>query len=109
MALSLDREIAEALAPMADAMAAAVPPAVGDVAARRAMWEPDHRRRVNGTADTGDVTTGEHQVTAADGAQITMRWYAKQGATPGRAVLFLHGGGCIFGHISALELESGSR
>ena len=40
MALSLDSEIAEALAPMAGAMADATPPAVGDVAARRAMWEP---------------------------------------------------------------------
>ncbi|MEU0649222.1 hypothetical protein [Streptomyces umbrinus] len=35
MALSLDPEIAEALAPMAGAMADATPPAVGDIAARR--------------------------------------------------------------------------
>ncbi|MFH9007721.1 hypothetical protein ACH4E5_31330 [Streptomyces afghaniensis] len=40
MTLSLDPEIAEALAPMAGAMAEAKPPAVGDMAGRRAMWEP---------------------------------------------------------------------
>jgi hypothetical protein len=40
MSLRLDPEIAEALAPMAGAMADATPPAVGDVAAQRALWEP---------------------------------------------------------------------
>lgn len=34
MALSLDPEIAEALTPMAGAMADATPPAVGDIAAQ---------------------------------------------------------------------------
>ncbi|MGW7203089.1 hypothetical protein [Streptomyces sp. NPDC054837] len=62
MALSLDPEIAEALAPMAGAMADATPPAVGDIAARRAMWEP-----IIGAAGTAqpipaDVQTSEHQV-----------------------------------------------
>jgi acetyl esterase/lipase len=91
MSLSLDPEIAEALAPMADAP----PPAVGDVAARRAMWEP-----IIGAAGTAqpipaDVKTSEHYATADDGAQITMRWYVKEGAAPGTAVLFFHGGGYI--------------
>lgn len=35
MALGLDPEIAEVLAPMAGAMADATPPAAGDIAARR--------------------------------------------------------------------------
>jgi hypothetical protein len=39
MSLWLDPEIAEALAPMAGAMADAPPPAVGDIAGRRALWE----------------------------------------------------------------------
>lgn len=37
MSLTLDPEIAEALAPMAGAMANATPPAVGDVEARRSL------------------------------------------------------------------------
>jgi hypothetical protein len=38
MSLTLDPEIAAALAPMAESGFAA--PAVGDIAGRRAMWEP---------------------------------------------------------------------
>ena len=103
MSLGLDPEIATALAPMAGAMAAATPPAVGDVEARRAMWEP-----IIGAAGTAqpipaDVTTTDHHATADDGARITMRWYTKKGATPGPAVLFFHGGGYIFGHIDLFD------
>jgi hypothetical protein len=59
MSLSLGPEIAEVLAPMADAMADATPLAVGDVTARRAVWEP-----IIGAAGTAqpipaDVTTSE--------------------------------------------------
>jgi acetyl esterase/lipase len=103
MSLSLDPEIAEALAPMAAAMADATPPAVGDVEARRALWEP-----IIGAAGTAqpipaDVRTSEHHVIAGDGARITMRWYVKDGATPGPAVLFFHGGGYVFGHIDLFD------
>ncbi|MTD53804.1 alpha/beta hydrolase [Amycolatopsis pithecellobii] len=103
MSLSLDPEIAAALAPMAGAMAEATPPAVGDITGRRAMWEP-----IIGAASTAqpipsDVTTNEYHATADDGAQIQMRWYTKKGATPGPAVLFFHGGGYIFGHIDHFD------
>src|ERR1043166_8376519 len=103
MALSLDPEIAEALAPMAGAMADTTPPAVGDVAAQRALWEP-----IIGAAGTAqpipaDVKTTEHYATAVDGAEITMRWYVKEGATTGPAVVFFHGGGYVFGHIDLFD------
>jgi acetyl esterase/lipase len=103
MSLSWDPEIAAALAPMAGAMADAPPPAVGDIAARRALWEP-----IIGAAGTAqpipaDVKTREYSATAGDGARIAMRWYTKDGATPGPAVLFFHGGGYIFGHIDLFD------
>ncbi|MDQ0946789.1 acetyl esterase/lipase [Streptomyces phaeochromogenes] len=103
MALSLDPEIAEALAPMAGAMADATPPAVGDIAARRAMWEP-----IIGAAGTAqpipsDVKTREHHAMADDGTHVRMRWYVKDGAKPGPGVVFLHGGGYIFGHIDLFD------
>lgn len=101
MSLTFDPEIAAALAPMA--ASGFTPPAVGDVAGRRAMWEP-----IIGAASTAqpmpaDVTTSEHYATAEDGAQIKMRWYITDGATPGPAVLFFHGGGYIFGHIDLFD------
>jgi acetyl esterase/lipase len=103
MALSLDLEIAAALAPMAGAMADVTPPAVGDIAARRALWEP-----IIGAAGTAqpipaDVKTSEHYATADDGVWIRMRWYTKEGAATGPAVLFFHGGGYIFGHIDLFD------
>ncbi|OHV40407.1 MULTISPECIES: alpha/beta hydrolase [Pseudofrankia] len=99
MSLTFDPEIAEALAPMAGF----TPPPVGDIAARRDVWEP-----IIGAAGTAqplppDVTTSDHYATADDGAQIQMRWYVKDGATPGSAVLFFHGGGYIFGHIDLFD------
>jgi acetyl esterase/lipase len=101
MSLTFDPEIAAALAPMAES--GFTPPAVGDIAGRRAIWEP-----IIGAASTAqpipaDVTTSEHYATAEDGAQIKMRWYVKDGATPGPAVLFFHGGGYIFGHIDLFD------
>ena len=101
MALTYDPEIAAALAPMAES--GFNPPAVGDIEGRRAMWEP-----IIGAASTAqpipdDVTTSEHHATADDGAQIKMRWYSKDGANLGSAVLFFHGGGYIFGHIDLFD------
>lgn len=103
MSLGFDPEFAQVFAPMAETMAHATPPAVGDVPARRAMWE-----RIIGAASAAqpiptDVTTAEHHATADDGTQITMRWYAKTGAAAGPAVLFFHGGGYIFGHIDLFD------
>ncbi|MGW6922429.1 alpha/beta hydrolase [Streptomyces sp. NPDC054950] len=103
MSLGFDPEFAQVFAPMAEAMSHAMPPAVGDVPARRAIWEP-----IIGAASAAqpiptDVTTAEHHATAADGTQITMRWYAKTGAAAGPAVLFFHGGGYIFGHIDLFD------
>src|SRR4029453_18549690 len=79
------------------------PPGVGDMGGPRAMGEP-----IIGAASTAqpvpaDVTTTEHYATAADGAQVKMRWFAKDGAAPGSAVLFFHGGGYIFGHIDLFD------
>jgi acetyl esterase/lipase len=101
MSLTFDPEIAAALAPMAES--GFTPPAVGDIAGRRAMWEP-----IIGAASTAqpipaDVRTSEHYATADDGAQIKLRWYVKDGPMPGPAVLFFHGGGYIFGHIDLFD------
>jgi acetyl esterase/lipase len=101
MSLTFDPEIAAALTAMAES--GFTPPPVGDIAGRRAMWEPIIRAAGTAQPIPADVTTSEHYATAEDGAQIEMRWYAKEGATPGPAVLFFHGGGYIFGHIDLFD------
>ncbi|MGW2640948.1 alpha/beta hydrolase [Streptomyces sp. NPDC001348] len=101
MSLSLDPEIAQALAPMADA--GLTPPPVGDIAGRRAVWEPIIDAAGTAQPIPADVRTSEHHTTADDGARIRLRWYTKDDATPGPAVLFFHGGGYIFGHIDLFD------
>jgi acetyl esterase/lipase len=101
MSLTFDPEIAAALAPMAES--GVTPPAVGDVAGRRAMWEPIIGAASAAQPIPADVATSEHYATAQDGAQIKLRWYVKDAATPGPAVLFFHGGGYIFGHIDLFD------
>jgi acetyl esterase/lipase len=101
MTFTLDPEIAAALAPMAQAGFA--PPPVGDIAGRRALWEPIIGAAGAAQPTPPDVTTSEQHATADDGTPIAMRWYAKDGAAPGPAVLFFHGGGYIFGHIDLFD------
>ena len=103
MTLNLDPEVAAALAPMGEAMAATTPPAVGDITGRRAMWEPILALASAALPTPADVTITDHQVPTGDGAQITVRWYAKDGAATGPAVVFFHGGGYIFGHIDQFD------
>jgi acetyl esterase/lipase len=106
MSFTFDPEFAAAIAPMGEAMANATPPPIGDIEARRAMWEP-----IIGGADVAqpipaDVKTADHYATADDGAQITVRWDVTDGAdssAPGPAVVFFHGGGYIFGHIEQFD------
>ncbi|MEU8660567.1 alpha/beta hydrolase [Actinoplanes philippinensis] len=105
MTLNLDPEFAAVFAPMAQAMASVTSPAIGDVAARRAIWEP-----IIGTASAAqpmpdDVTSTEYHATGTDGVPVLLRWYSPERAAPapGPAVLFFHGGGYIFGHIDLFD------
>ena len=38
-----------------------------------------------------------------DGAPVELRWYTKQGSSPGSAVLYLHGGGMICGSLDIYD------
>jgi acetyl esterase/lipase len=103
MTFTLDPEMAAALAPMAEATKDSLPPAVGDVATRRATFEP-MMGQANGAPGTpADVTTTDHRATRADGTELLLRWYSKDGASPGSAVLYLHGGGMILGNLGLFD------
>jgi acetyl esterase/lipase len=103
MTFELDLEMAAAMAPMAAAMKDVSLPPAGDVAARRAMWEPviGHANDAPGTPD--DVTITDFHTVSYDGGEILLRWYAKDGVSPGSASLYLHGGGMILGSISLFD------
>jgi acetyl esterase/lipase len=103
MPFTYDPEFAQAIAPMAPAMAAMPPPPIGDIEGRRGFWEPIISAASTAQPIPDDVTMADRYATAQDGTQIKMRWYTKNGAAPGSAVVFFHGGGYIFGNIDIFD------
>jgi len=103
MSLNLDPEVAEALEPMEARAADQTPPPVGDVLTRRTSQEELVKHAEDAVPMAGDVVITDYQVTTPDGPQILARWYAKQGSSPGSAVLYTHGGGMIAGNVGQLD------
>jgi acetyl esterase/lipase len=104
VSFTLDPEVAEAFAPFAPP-AGSTPPAVGDVATRRAVLEPVFRHGDGAQPFPDDVTITDHEVTGFDGATIRARWYVRKDTSsePGPAVLYAHGGGMIVGDIDMFD------
>jgi len=105
MALGIDEQVLEQMAPLFAALGDVEPTPVGDVATRRAtghrMFDIVAARR----APVAGVETRQYTMTAADGAEVDLTWYQRSGvAGPGSAALYLHGGGMIFAleHVGAL-------
>jgi acetyl esterase/lipase len=105
MTFTLDPQIAQVLAALPDPGADATPPAVGDVAARRAVLEGILAHADAGRPFPADVTTTDRHLITADGAKLALRWYAKHGqdGEPGPAAVYYHGGGMILGNIDLVN------
>lgn len=103
MAFQIDPEIAAAMAPRMAALADITLPAAGDVAGRRTMIEQIMADVSAAQPMPDDVTTTDFHATAADGAAILLRWYVKDGAQPGPAALYIHGGGMILGNVGLYD------
>lgn len=102
MPFALDPEIAAGLAALFPEEAPL--PAVGDVASRREGVEALQRTTHGSLPMPTDVTIRDLHTTADDGAELLLRWYTKDGASPGSAVLYAHGGGMI---LSTVEIYDG--
>src|SRR5262249_48682426 len=103
MSLTLDPEVAQALAPMAAPIADQTPPPVGDALTRRTVQDHLIAEAGHGLPVPDDVAMTDYHATAPDGAQIPMRWYAKKVPAPGAAVLYTHGGGMILGSMDLYD------
>src|SRR5690349_14950176 len=68
---------------------------VGDVKARRAVFDPMQQAMFDQIAATEDVDIQVFETNGEDGGAIQLRWYQKAGAPTGPAVLYIHGGGMI--------------
>jgi len=103
MTFTLDPQVETALAPMAEALADAPQPAVGDAETRRAMLDPVFAAAGAAQQMPNDVSSRDFATVSRDGASIPLRWYEKTGSSPGAAALYLHGGGMISGNVSLFD------
>jgi acetyl esterase/lipase len=100
VAFTLDPQLAAVLA----ARPARPPTApVGDVATRRARTQANLAAADAAHALPADVTITDHYTDSVDGAPILLRHYARDGAMPGSAVLYFHGGGLIAGNVDLFD------
>jgi acetyl esterase/lipase len=97
MALGIDAQVLAELGPLLEAIGETQPLAIGDVESRRVSGH----RMFDYVASTWDPVAGvevdRHRLTTADGAALDLAWYHTPAGQPGSAVLYLHGGGMIFG------------
>jgi acetyl esterase/lipase len=97
MALGIDAQVLSELGPLLEAIGETEPPAIGDVESRRV----NGHRMFDYVASTWEPVAGvqvdRHTLTTADGVTLDLDWYHTPGGLPGSAVLYLHGGGMIFG------------
>lgn len=103
MTFTVDSQVAAVLAPMAEAMADAPHPAVGDIATRRVALEAMMAETAALQPTPADVTSTDFHAVAGDGTKVLLRWYVKDGSAPGSAALYLHGGGMILGSVALYD------
>jgi acetyl esterase/lipase len=98
---TVDPQVSAILAPLAEA---GVPqPPVGDVTTRRVALEAMMAQTAALQPTPTDVTATDFFAPAENGAKILLRWYAKTGAAPGPAAVYLHGGGMILGSVALYD------
>jgi acetyl esterase/lipase len=97
MPLGIDAQVLAELGPLLEAVGEAEAPPIGDVETRRV----NGHRMFDYVATTWQPVAGvevdRHTLTTGDGATLDRAWYHTSGGQPGSAVLYLHGGGMIFG------------
>ena len=97
MPLGIDAQVLAELGPLLEAIGQTEPPPIGDVETRRV----NGHRMFDYVATTWEPVPGvevdRHTLTTADGATLHLDWYHTPAGQPGSAVLYLHGGGMIFG------------
>ncbi len=97
MPYALDPELVAALAVLSPP--AAPPPARGDWQALRATGNAAWAAWSAAALSYPDVHTKSFFAETFDGAEIELRWFAKEGSSPGSAVVYAHGGGMILANV----------
>ncbi len=97
MPLRIDAQVLAELAPLLAAIGETEAPPIGDVETRRVNGHRMFDYVAKTWRPVPGVDVDKHMLTTADGASLPVCWYHTTTAPPGSAVLYLHGGGMIFG------------
>ena len=104
MSYELDPELAPAMAALAAQAAGAPRPQRGDWRAVGAAASAGLAYMASITPPSSGVTTRSYFTQTQDGqAEIELRWYRKEDAGPGSAVIYTHGGGMLAGGIDLYD------
>ena len=103
MAFLIDPQVAAAMEPLSALATGMTRPEIGDVASRRLTMEAGQVFMETRRVMPSDVTMTDFEARADDGATVGLRWYAKDGLSPGSAVVHLHGGGMILSNIGLYD------
>ena len=97
MALGIDAQVLDEMAPLMAAVGEAEAAPVGDVESRRVSGHRMFDAVAGMRTPAAGVEVTRHELTTADGTVVDLAWYHRAAATqPGSAALYLHGGGMIF-------------
>jgi len=97
MALGIDAQVLAELAPLLEAIGETEAPPIGDVETRRVGGHRMVDHVASMWAPVVGVEVDRYTLMTADGATLDLYWYHTPDRQPGSAVLYLHGGGMIFG------------
>ena len=103
MAFTMNSDVEAALAAMLGDGAPPTP-ALGDIKSRRTAIEALQQATSAMLPMPCDVKMTDFSVSMPDEHELLLRWYTKEGSSPGSAVLYLHGGGMI---LSSVEIYDG--
>jgi acetyl esterase/lipase len=103
MSYKLDPELAPIMAALAEQSADAPVPGRGDWRAVRATATAGLGYMATLVPPSAGVQTATHFVKAPDGAELELRWYTKEGSSPGSAVVYAHGGGMVAGSLDLYD------
>ena len=103
MTYELDPELAPIMAALAERSADTAVPGRGDWQAVRATATDGLAYMATLVPPSTGVGTTSYFTEAPDGAELELRWYAKEGSSPGSAVVYAHGGGMVAGSLDLYD------
>ena len=108
MPLSWDPEVAPCIKPVFEAAASQPKIPVGDALKRRQTLEPLFEQLLNQQPFPPDIGITQYSTKATDGHDVPLYWFRNKDvdaskATPGPAVVHMHGGGMVLGNVPLMK------